>query len=240
MRKLALLALLVCITVFFAACGGGSSSSQTAQLRVVNAVYDSFFTSGGGFDVLGDTSTFATALTYKSASAYTSVAAGSHQMEVRNTGTTADLLNQSINAAAAGTFTYVIAGSGTNPGGILLTDNTTAASSGNIQFRVVNANPNFGAIDVFFVAPGTDLFSVTPNDAGLVLGSAGSYHTVAAGTYAIYVTQNGTKAPPYLFSGGIALTSGAVVTFIITGPGGTGNGTPLDFVQLTDVAGSSS
>ncbi|ABF43137.1 hypothetical protein Acid345_4137 [Candidatus Koribacter versatilis Ellin345] len=238
MKKFAPLALVLILGMLFAAaCGGGSSKTTTSELRVVNAVYDSFF-AGGGYDVLVDTSAFSTALAYKGASNYTSVASGSHQVEVRNTGTTADLINQTISVTGGSSYTYVIAGSGINPAGLLLTDTTTAATSGNIQFRIVNGNPNFGAMDVFFVAPGTDLFSVTANDANLGPGATGGYHTVPAGTYAIYITQQGTKAPPYLYTGSIELKSGAVTTFVITGPSSSAIGTPLDFLQLTDVAAS--
>jgi len=243
MRKFAPLALVLTLAVgmlFAAACGGGSSSNTTALLRVVNSVYDSFF-AGGGYDVLVDTTSFATALAYKSSSNYTSLTAGSHAVEVRNTGTSADLLNQTISVAGGSSYTYVIAGAGASPQSLMLTDNTTAATTGNIQFRIVNATGAFGAMDVYVTEPGTDIFTVSANDANLGFGATGGYHTLAKGTYEIRITKPGDKTVVYFDSGSIALTAdGAVVTFIIEGSGTNPGGFPLDFQQLTDVAGTSS
>ncbi len=240
MRKFMPLALLLTLGMLFAAgCGGGSSSAnKTGMLRVVNAVYDSFF-AGGGYDLLLDTNAYVTNLAYKSASNYASTAAGSHQIEVRNAGTTADLINQAISITGGSTYTYVIAGAGANPSSVLLTDATTKASSGNIQFRVVNATGAFGAMDVYVTAPNTDLFTVSANDAGLGFGSTGGYHSVAKGSYEIRITKPGDKSVVYFDSGTIDLSKdGEVVTFIIEGSGTNPGGFPLDFQQLTDVSGS--
>jgi len=241
MKRFAPLALVLVLGMLFAAgCGGGSSNNSNAQLRVVNSVYDSFF-AGGGYDVLVDTSAFATALSYKSASNYTSVTAGSHEMEVRNTGTTADLINQTISVTGGSSYTYVIAGAGAAPSSLLLTDTTTAATTGNIEFRMVNATGAFGAMDIYVTAPGTDIFTVSANDASLGFGATGGYHTLPKGSYEIRITKPGDKSVVYFDSGTINLTAdGAVVTFIIEGSGTNPGGFPLDFQQLTDVAGTAS
>ena len=238
MKRVAPLGLVLALGLFFSwGCGGSSSSApKTGQLRVVNAVYDAF-AAGQTYDVLADSVSLAASLAYNTPTGYGQVASGSHTIEVRNSGTSADLISNVINIAGGSSYTYVIGGAGVQPSPILLTDNSTAATSGNIQFRIINADAAFGAMDVFFVPNGTDLFTVTANDSGLGFGGTGGYHTVTAGTYAIYVTQAGTKTPQYLYSGAIDFKSGAVTTFVITGPGNA-PGWPLSLIQLTDVAGS--
>ena len=192
-----------------------------------------------GYDVLADTSAFASGLVFPGASAYVAVTAASHQMEVRNTGTTADLINQSISVTGGSSYTYVIGGPGAAPNAFLLTDTTTAATSGNVQIRIANATGVFGAMDVYITAPGTDLFSVSANVPGLGFGSGSTYQTLATGTYEVRITKpSDPNKIVYYDSGGIALASGAVVTFVIQGPGSNPGGLPLSLQQLTDASGT--
>lgn len=231
MTKIAPLVLVVLGLLFATGCGGGSSkSSTTAQLRFVNAVADSV---GVPYDVLADSSSFATGVGFKSGTAYIAVSSGSHQMEVRNTGTTADLLAQTINVAGGSSYTYLAGGAGAAPAGILLTDTTTAATSGNIQVRIVNATGGFGSFDAYINPPGTDITTVTADVSNLGFGANSGYKTLAAATYQISITKPGENSIVYLFTGGIDLKSGTVITIVIVGPS-TPGGFPLDFIQATD------
>lgn len=238
MRKLAVLTAVLSFGMLFAAgCGGGSSSPKTAELRVSNDVADlSGFSTG--FDVYVGGSSFATNVLFGATTAYGSVTSGSQTVEVRNNGVSTDLINATESLTGGKSYTLAIGGSGNAPTGILLTDNTTAAASGKVQVRIVNATGAFGPMDVYIVPPGTDLFSVAANVTNLNFGSSSGYKTLDKGSYYIEVTQPGAKIA-YLNTGNLTFADTGVITIIIEG-GSQAGSSPLTFQQLTDVAGKSS
>jgi len=61
------------------------------------------------------------------------------------------------------------------------------------QLRIVHASALAGAVDLYLVAPGTDLESVDPNFTGVVLGGETGYLSLAAGDYDVAVTPTGDK-----------------------------------------------
>jgi hypothetical protein len=234
MKKFAILALVIVGGMLFAAgCGGGSSSSSTAQLRVVNAVSDSL-----GYDYLVGGTTFTTDLPFgqSGVTPYTQISSGAQTFEVRNTGTSADLMDISESFTGGDNFTFVTVGLNTQVSGVLFTDQTTAAASGDVQIRVINASTALGPMDVYLTASTTNLYQVTANAANVQFGSATSYLTLPAATYLLRITVPGQKSP-YLESS-LTYTSGAVLTIIIEDQ--TGGGLPLNEVTLTDVAAAAS
>ena len=241
MRKFASLAPVLLLGFLFAAgCGGGSSSSKTAQFRVANGVAD-LAGSGTGYDVLVAGSTFTSNLLFNStgsATAYSTVTSGSQTVEVRNNGVSTDLFSATENFTGGDSYTMVIAGASSSPSGVLLTDTTTASASGKVQVRIVNATGAFGPMDVYIVAPGTDLFTVSANVTSLGFGSASAYKTLDKGSYYVEVTQPGAKIA-YLNTGNLTFADTAVITIVIEG-GSQAGSSPLTFQQLTDVAGKSS
>lgn len=238
MKKCAILAAVLSFGMLFAAgCGGGSSTSKTSELRVSNAVADLSGLSAG-YDVLVASSSFTTNLLFGATTPYGSVTAGSQTVEVRNNGVSTDLINATETLTGGDSYTLVLGGASSAPTGILLTDNTTAASTGNVQIRIVNATGAFGPMDVYIVPPGTDLFSVAANVTNLSFGSSSGYKTVAKGSYYVEITQPGGKIA-YLNTGSLTFADTAVITIIIEG-GSQAGSSPLTFQQLTDVAGKSS
>ena len=234
MKKFAVLVLVVVGGMLFAAgCGGGSSSSSTAQLRAVNAVSDSL-----GYDYLVGGTTFATDLPFgqSGATPYTQISSGAQTMEVRNTGTSADLIDISESFTGADNYTFVTVGLNTQVSGVLFTDQTTAAAAGDVQIRVINASTALGPMDVYIVPNGTNLYTVSANAANVAFGSATSYLTLPAATYQIEITPPGSKGYIYLYSGAQVYTATSVITIVIEDQ--TGGGFPLNFIQLTDVAAS--
>ncbi len=51
------------------------------------------------------------------------------------------------------------------------TDNNTAPTAGDVEFRVINASPSSpgGLVDVYIVPPGTDIGGLAPTDFGAEL-----------------------------------------------------------------------
>lgn len=224
MKRLAFLGLALAAGLLFAAgCGGGSSKSKTAQLRFVNGI------GGGvpGFDVLVGGASTVTNLGFNTSTAYITEASGSEEIEFRNTGTTTDLINTTVSLTGASNYTFIAMGIANQPTGVLFTDQMTAATSGNINLRIINASAYVSAIDVFFIPStstgncydSTYLNSVAADISGLGFGSASSYKTFAAGSYGLCVMPHGTKTA-YLATGTTAYASGTVQTIVIEDNGG--------------------
>lgn len=238
MKRVAGLGLVIITGFLFAAgCGGGSgSSSSTAQLRMVNAVYNG---AGGGFDVLVASNSFTTGLTFGNATAFAGVASGSDLVEFRNTGTTTDIISQTVSLTGGTSYSFVAMGD-TNAltgqvSGALFTDTTTAASSGNFQLRFINADTQLNALDIYVVPStgncGSYLYGVSADVSGLGFGSGSGYKTYSAGSFSLCFTQHGTKTANY-YGGVTSYASGAVETIIIED---TSGGTlPLQIQTLTD------
>jgi hypothetical protein len=232
MKRIAPLVLLIAALtgLFFAvACGGGSKTSSTAQLRAVNAIADSV---GTGFDFLVSGAAFTNDLQFDSATAYASVTSGSQTIEVRNTGVSTDLIAVSENLTGGDNYTFVALGTFVQPSGVLFTDNNTAATSGNIELRIINASPTLGPADIYITAPGVTLNSVSAKVSSLAVGSASGYQTLAAGNYEIRVTNHGFKSPVW-YDYSTTYASGAVLTLILQ-DGRGGGYLPPTALWLTD------
>jgi hypothetical protein len=136
--------------------------------------------------------------------------------------------------AGARTFTFTAAG---NPGAILLEDEDTVVSNtrgthfvtgepddldasvladdrrplaglGKIHFNQMSAGSEL--VDLYFVAPGTDLSETSPNLSRIATAASSDYIHLDPGTYELTVTRTGEKA---VLAGPLAvdLTSGDIL-----------------------------
>ena len=228
MKRFAILGLVLIAGLLFAAgCGGGSSSSgTTAQLRIVNS--DAY---AGGLDFLVNAATVATDVQFSQSTPYNAVTVGSPAFEVRNTGTTTDILDQPETMAAGSSYTFVVLANSAQTGGAIFTDTTTAATSGNIQLRIINGADALGPMDVYITSPGVSLYSVSANISGLGFGTASGYQTMAAGNYEVRITTHGQKNAVWLDLNE-TYASGAVLTIVVQDNGG--GGLPCTHQELTD------
>ena len=124
------------------------------------------------------------------------------------------------------------------PTAVLLTDNNTAPTTGNVNFRIVHASPSAPAsVDVYIVPTGTDISSASPTISGLNFQQASGYQSISAATYAyvldtVLVTPSGSKTP--FVNQNYTLTAGQVRTLVLvdaTG-GGAPAPTPLELFDL--------
>ncbi|MFI5118418.1 MAG: DUF4397 domain-containing protein [Terriglobales bacterium] len=174
------------------------------------------------------------------ASGYTKVPSGSDTVNVYATGTTTNPIVSST-ASLNGSTQYtvvaagVVNGSGTNAPALLqFTDNNTAPTSGNVEFRVIHAAPSAGPMDVYIVQPGTDITQVNPPTfSGIAYTQASSnYFSAAAATYSVIITTSGSKAE-YVVPQDYTLVAGQIRTFVLVdNPGG---GYPPSWVELNDL-----
>ena len=63
-----------------------------------------------------------------------------------------------------------------------------------MKLRIINASPGLGRADVYIVAPGTDLTTVSPTISSLAFEVASSYQLLAAGTYEVFFTLPGRNS----------------------------------------------
>jgi hypothetical protein len=181
------------------ACGSGS-----ARIRLINAD-----PSQSGLDLLIDGKTVASAVAYGSASGYSSVSSGSRHLQVEASGTSNAISDQTISLSSASDNSVLF----TNSGAMILSDNNSAPSSGNVSLRVINAASSLGTADVYVVATGTNLATVSPTFSSLTFPSASAYTTVAAGSYQIIFTLPGQKFGR-ITSSSLVFSSGQVRTII--------------------------
>lgn len=207
--------------VFFAGCGGGSNdvTPQTAQLRVLHASPDA-----PNVDVYVDSAKVLSNVPYPTLSAYLTVAAGTHHIQVNAANTTTTVIDVSPTLANGNAYTAIAANFVASIEALLATDATTPAPSGQVRLRVIHASPDAGPVDI--LANGVVVLSNVP------FGTISSYLTIPAGTYAIQVNVAGTTTTA--ISGTINLAAGSNYSAVAIGSLKTAATNPLALKLLTD------
>ena len=188
--------------------GCGSSSSST-KIRMVNAMPDET-----SLDLLVDTKSAATGVSYGAASSYQSVSSGSRQLQVEATGLTTILIDRTDSLASGSSNTLASLNLSSNVSSILLSDDNSAPTSGNFKLRIVNASPGMLAQDIYVVPDGTNFSSVDPTFPNLGFGIASDYLSLAAGDYDVIFTNPGEKVLFNLNSGKLTIASGQIRTLL--------------------------
>src|SRR6266446_3302061 len=172
LRALPLILALAALSTFATTCG----SSSQSQVRVVHAI-----SAGLALDINVNTTKVFTNIAFGGVQptppAYTKVASGRVTLEAVDTGTTtAVIANTSASLSGSSQYTVVLTGFRNStdinaPTFHTITDNNAAPTSGNVEFRIIDASPSSpGTVDVYIVPPGTDITppSVQPQISGLI------------------------------------------------------------------------
>ena len=208
-QLLGFLALL--LTVFAAGCKSAGTIAANPRFRVMNAAVEQ-----PSLTFLLTTATVASGLAYPTATAYTEEAPGGYTVHVEPGGTTATLINLPVVFQPATSYTFIAAEAAfASPSlaPILLTDDNSAASTGQMKLRVVNASPDVGNLDVYVVSPGKNLQGVSPTISNLAFQAASTYQSLAPGNYEIYFTAAGQKTP-LIDSGPLTFHAGQIRTVV--------------------------
>jgi uncharacterized protein DUF4397 len=230
LKALRLTLALAALSLFAASCG-----TDHAQVRFVHASPD-----GPNVDVAIDGKTVVTNLAFDTvspATGYFTVTAGNRRVEVRVTGTTTDLINSTMSFSSGKQFTVIATGfENPAPGtvaALTLTDDNSAPTSGNVKLRVVHAAPSGPPnVDVYIVAPGTDISGMAPTISGLAFGQASAYQTTAPTSNQVIFTAAGDKTP--VINQTYTLAAGQIRTLVtVNVQGGTTMATtPLELSDL--------
>lgn len=205
-RLMSLCAGLLCLgtVLLTAGCGSGGNT----RFRLMNAVPDE-----SSLDVLVDSTSVSSDLAYGTSTGYLSEKSGSHQVGIEPSGSSTTLLQQSITFASGSDTTVISSNFSTSVANLVLTDDNSAPASGNFKIRVVNASPGLGPADVYIVAPGTSLTTVSPTLTNLGFGVTAAYKSLAAGTYEIELTSVGQKFAA-IDTGSLVFAAGQVRTLV--------------------------
>jgi hypothetical protein len=229
---LAMLAL-AALSVITTSC---ASTTNLAQVRVVNAIPDAQPTdivingvrifSSLAFDTVQPNTTTAN---------YIPVHSGSDTIQGFAPGDTTNPISPIGTIQLNGSTQYTLIAVGlelTESAPLVLVDNNTVPTSGNVEFRVVNvslSSPQRG-VDVYFVPPGTDITQFTPQISALSNGQSSPYQSLPfiASGYDMIVTANGGKIPLITQPCGDQSSSITTLILVDNAPGNNGmSTTPL-------------
>jgi hypothetical protein len=222
LRVLLLALALGALGMFAISCGGSHAS-----MRFVHASPD---VPGGNVDVAVDRSTVATDLPFTSVSpgsGYLTITAGNRLIEVRTTGTATDLVD-APNVGFSSHQQYTVFFTGLVNSKLqtinLVTDDNSPPQSGNIKLRVFHASTCAAPLcnvpivppdlDIYVVAPNTDITNRSPTIPSLAYQQASGYQNVAAASYEVIMTATGTKTPR-LIDQTYNLTAGQIRTLVV-------------------------
>ena len=186
----------------------GCSSGSKTRFRVMNGVVDE-----SDLSIVEDGNSVASNLAYATSTGYLSAHAGSHQIQIEPSGTSNVFLTQTVNFSSGTDTTILAFNFSSSPQSLVLLDDNSAPPSGDAKLRLINVAPSLGPTDVYVVAPGTDINTVSPTITNLAFGAASSYQNLTAGNYEIIYAFAGQKSIA-IDSGSLSLSSGQIRSFV--------------------------
>ncbi len=228
LKALSLALALTAMSILTASCG----STGTTQVRFVNAIQDTA-QYGTGLDIqISSTKEFTDVpfFGYSPSSGYTNVASGGVLLEALQTGSATAVFSADISLTAGSQHTLVATGFATNSAKVAVitaTDNNTAPTGNNVEFRVIDASPSGpSGVDIYIIPVGSSGTLTPPATiTNLAYRSASSYVTlpynanrVNGANFTMFVTATGTTTPILLTQSLSAGTSaeGAIRTLVLT------------------------
>ena len=186
----------------------GCSSGSKTRFRVMNGVVDE-----SDLSIVEDGNSVASNLAYATSTGYLSAHAGSHQIQIEPSGTSNVFLTQTVNFSSGTDTTILAFNFSSSPQSLVLLDDNSAPPSGDAKLRLINVAPSLGPTDVYVVAPGTDINTVSPTITNLAFVAASAYQTLAAANYEIIYAFAGQKSIA-IDSGSLSLSSGQIRSFV--------------------------
>jgi hypothetical protein len=238
---------LATLALVSAACGtkeapGPLEAGPTGRVRFVNLVTDparnpvNAVLESVPFGVnLGYGGTTPSSLPSPATALYSPILTGARTLVVQKTADPSVTVG-TINFTVAEGVDYTVYATGGTGGAattsFVTTDASPAATSAQVQLRIVNMSPT--ALDVFVTAAGADLSAATPTAANLAPQTASSYVALSPGAYQVRAVPAGTA--PALRSTSVVLTfspaafAGGIGRTVVIAPNSTGSGALAAFL----------
>lgn len=170
-------------------------------------------------------------LAYPDFTDYLSVPADTYNAKVVPTGSTSPaVINADLELNPAVSYSVLAVNTLDNIEPLVLEDNRRAIST-EAQLRIVHGSPAAGPVDLYLVAPGTDIATVEPNFSNVAFKSETGYISVADGDYDVIVTPAGSKTAA-IGPAPISLSNAGIYTIIARD--NAGGGAPLGVVLADD------
>jgi len=202
---------LVLFSVAIDGCTSVSGSTPVSLVRVIDASYNA-----PAMDVYVTGKPIALNLVGPIVSNYAYAGPGDITVKLDAEGTTNVLFSLTGTMLANTQYSIFVADTGKSYTATLLTDQSVAASAGDVAFRFLQQANSTGKVDVYVVPDGTELSKAKPLFTALAPGSVTKYISLAAANYDIAVTPTGDTATADAYiSTGTTYTSGQVRTVLI-------------------------
>jgi|SRR5208337_2484856 len=233
LKPLSLQLALAALILLTAGCG----SSGQSQIRMINAIPD-----GQPADIYINgtrvVKNFTFGQVYPAAAtpaSYVPVNSGTASVQAFPPAQTTNPVSPTGPVTLVGATEYTVLAAGLEVSDyppVLLTDDNTPPSAGNVELRIINASLNSptNGVDVYIVPPGADIVNYQAQISGLSYTQASTYQpiTFAAGGYAVIFTAKQSKQ--VIFSWPFTPQSGSITTFVLMDNAGGNSGmsdTPL-------------
>ncbi|RXS97820.1 DUF4397 domain-containing protein [Silvibacterium dinghuense] len=210
-------------------CESVASTQQSTLVRLIDASSNAL-----GVDLYANGTKIVANQGFPTFSNYADVSSGTISLKVYPTGKTTPVDAQASGTlTAGGQYSLLLTDSGTGEATTLLTDQATAAPSGDFALRIVQEASTVGAVDVYLTTASSitatsststststtsSLSGLTPIVSDLAAGSTMSYTDIADGTYEIVIVPTGTTdvttTTAYIDSS-VTFSSGSVRTLLI-------------------------
>jgi hypothetical protein len=205
MKLIGTMAALIGVASVLTACGGsGSDAAKTLGITDPEIHFIHAIPSGPAVDFLvnGKAPGGQTDINYLGVTNFTNIGTGATTVAYADTGTTTALASGSFPDVANGHEYTVLALPGLTSPGIGLIDDPfdKGLLSNDARVRAFNASANASNLDIYIVASGTSINSISPTMAGVsfsnaVPASGQDSLYLSGGTYVAIVTAAGSKTP---------------------------------------------
>ena len=189
-------------------------TSNAAQVRVLDASADA-----PGLDIYQNKTAVAYNLGFGTVTSYVLLPPGVNNISANRAGTSTTLVSSGVTLATGKQYTAIIGNVAASLQETILTDQSTAAPTGQISVRVVDQATRAGAVDIYLVPSSGKLTTTLPFVTNVNFGTNTGYINIPPGTYAIAVVQTGVvpvATTVTLLSGpSVGYSAGAVRTLIL-------------------------
>jgi hypothetical protein len=199
---------------------------QTASIRILHASPDA-----PNVDILVDSQVVLSDVSYKQASEFLSVLAGTRNVKVNAAGTSTTVIDADLTLAFNSLTTIIATNFLAQIEPLVLPDENAPPSGNLLNIRVVHSAPSAPPVDVYVTAPGADINAGTPTLSNVAFTGFSDFLEIPEGDYQIRVTLAGLKDPVF-DSGTVTLDAGSILTVVAVEA--TGGASPISLVVLTN------
>lgn len=208
-RKLAAAFSLAALSCLLPGCQSITGSPSLSQIRIIDASPNA-----PGLDIYQGTSAIAYNLGFGTITSYVPVVPGTYSISADTSNTRTQLVSSTARIGAAQQYTVLISNVAASLQEIVLTDQSSAAPTGEVSFRFIDEATQIGAVDVYLVPKGAKLADVNPFITGITFSTVNGYLTLPVGDYAVAILASGTTTA--LYTGNVVnYSAGSARTFII-------------------------